>query len=164
MIRVIREDGIEILLNTNSVQKVRSGGFRRSVITLSNGESFAVKTTAFDVLEKIKAYQTGIREERREYEKALEKAEKEREKVASKEEKDRIEKELAAKEKLAAALEGTPEIEVTGNIADEPTTPQPETGNINPNEEEDEEDEEDETENEEEADEEEDEDDEDEEE
>jgi len=143
MIRIIREDGIEILLNTNSIQKVRSGGFRRAVITLSNGESFAVKTTAYDVLEKIKAYRSGIHEERRQYEKDLEKAEKEKEKAASKDEKEKHDREKAEKEKNAAATPENPDTEINGNVQDEPSTPPAVDGNIQPDENEDDEEDED---------------------
>ncbi|UCH92973.1 MAG: flagellar FlbD family protein [Candidatus Aminicenantes bacterium] len=68
MIRLIREDGIEILLNTAYIQQVGSDENRRAVITLTNGEVLKVKNPAYDVTQKTKAYLKGLKEERKEYE------------------------------------------------------------------------------------------------
>lgn len=69
MIRLLREDGIEILLNTNVIQKVEADEERRAVITLVNGEIVKVKNPVYDVTQKSKAYLKGLKDERREYEK-----------------------------------------------------------------------------------------------
>ncbi|MGD2090515.1 MAG: flagellar FlbD family protein [Candidatus Aminicenantes bacterium] len=71
MIRLIREDGVEILLNTTVIQKVEMGEERRAVITLSDGEILKVKNPVYDVTQKSKAFLKGIKEERRAYEKKL---------------------------------------------------------------------------------------------
>lgn len=71
MIRLIREDGVEILLNTTVIQKVEMGEERRAVITLTDGEILKVKNPVYDVTQKSKAFLKGIKEERRAYEKKL---------------------------------------------------------------------------------------------
>ena len=68
MIRLIREDGIEILLNTNVIQKVEADEERRAVITLVTGEVVKVKNPVYDVTQKSKAYLRGLKDERRGYE------------------------------------------------------------------------------------------------
>jgi uncharacterized protein YlzI (FlbEa/FlbD family) len=87
MIRVIREDGIEILLNTNVIETVEDNKDRKAVIKLGTGETITARTPAYDIIGKIKAYYKGIKDERTEYEKAHEKALKEKEKELAKAEK-----------------------------------------------------------------------------
>ncbi len=71
MIRLHREDGVEILLNTTAIQKVEMSEERRAVITLTDGEILKVKNPVYDVTQKAKAFLKGIKEERRAYEKQL---------------------------------------------------------------------------------------------
>ncbi|GEM_PF-1711419 len=85
MIRVIRDDGIEILLNTKLIEKVEEDEKFKAVITLSTGEKIKVKTPVYDVIQKAKAYHYGISEERSEYDKTLEKSIKEMEMAAESE-------------------------------------------------------------------------------
>jgi uncharacterized protein YlzI (FlbEa/FlbD family) len=85
MIRVIRTDGVEILLNTDVIKTVEGSKDIPTVITLNSGEKITVKTPAYDVGQKIKAYTAGIRQERREMEKADKDKEKAKEKAKAKE-------------------------------------------------------------------------------
>ncbi len=71
MIRLIRHDGVEILLNTTAIEKVEMDEERRAVLTLTNGEVLTVKNPVYDVTQKAKAFLKGIKEERRAYEKKL---------------------------------------------------------------------------------------------
>lgn len=71
MIRLHREDGVEILLNTTAIQKVEMSEERQAVITLTDGEILKVKNPVYDVTQKAKAFLKGIKEERRAYEKRL---------------------------------------------------------------------------------------------
>jgi len=71
MIRLIREDGIEILLNTETIQQVGLGEERGAIITLKNGEILKVKNPVYDIVQKTKAYTKGLRDERREYDKKM---------------------------------------------------------------------------------------------
>lgn len=80
MIRVIRDDGVEILLNSDLVQLVEDDEERNAIITLSTGEIIKAKSPAYDIVGKIKAHVQGIKQERKEYDKAVEKALKEKEK------------------------------------------------------------------------------------
>jgi uncharacterized protein YlzI (FlbEa/FlbD family) len=82
MIRVIRADGIEILLNTEFIQGVEGSKETPTIITLTTGEKIQVKTPAYDVVHKIKAFISGISQERRE---ASGKPEKDKEKEKEKE-------------------------------------------------------------------------------
>jgi uncharacterized protein YlzI (FlbEa/FlbD family) len=93
MIRVIREDGMEILLNTSVIEKVESTRERRGIITLGSGERIKVKTPAFDVIQKIKAAHSGLKQERRQYDKDQDQLEKEKEKLREQLEKEKAEKE-----------------------------------------------------------------------
>ncbi len=100
MIRVIREDGIEILLNANLIQRIEEDTRRKAIIYLESGESVKIKTNVGDVIQKIKGFRQGFGEESREYDKAIEKELKEREKAqkdkeakAKSEEKAKMEKE-----------------------------------------------------------------------
>jgi uncharacterized protein YlzI (FlbEa/FlbD family) len=57
MIRLLRLDGVEILLNTNQISLVESTP--ATVITLLSGEKINVKNTEVDVVAKIKAARKG---------------------------------------------------------------------------------------------------------
>lgn len=89
MIRLIREDGVEILLNTTVIQKVEMDEERRAVITLTDGEILKVKNPVYDVTQKSKAFLKGIKEERRAYEKKLPEAAAAKEKSQKRERSDR---------------------------------------------------------------------------
>lgn len=69
MIRLIRHDGMEILLNTELIMSV--GGTHKTEITLTNGETVVVKNARGDVLEKMRAYRIGKRLDRKNYEKKM---------------------------------------------------------------------------------------------
>jgi uncharacterized protein YlzI (FlbEa/FlbD family) len=97
MIRVIRDDGVEILLNSDLVQSVKDDKDRNAIITLATGEIIKAKSPAYDIVGKIKAYLQGVKQERKEYEKAVEKALKEKEKQQVKPEKKPKEKSEKAK-------------------------------------------------------------------
>lgn len=97
MIRVIRDDGVEILLNSDLVQLVEDDKDRNAIITLATGEIIKAKSPAYDIVGKIKAYLQGIKQERKEYDKAVEKALKEKEKGQAKAEKKTKEKNEKAK-------------------------------------------------------------------
>lgn len=86
MIRVIRADGVEILLNTLHIDRVEGSKDTPTIITLDNGEKIEVKTPAYDVVHKIKSFRFGISQERREAGKDVNKDKpKEKEKEAEKE-------------------------------------------------------------------------------
>ncbi len=87
MIRLIRIDGVEILLNTDAIQTVKDEN--GTVITLVNGEKLRVKNWVSDVAQKAKAYVRGINQEKKEIEKAEKEKEKEREKEEEKVERKR---------------------------------------------------------------------------
>ncbi len=76
MIRVIRIDGTEILINTDTIEKVVGDEENRAIITLTSGETLKVKNQVYDVTTKVKAYIKGISEER----KGTEKPKKDKEK------------------------------------------------------------------------------------
>lgn len=97
MIRVIRDDGVEILLNSDLVQCVEDDKERNAIITLATGEIIKAKSPAYDIVGKIKAYLQGVKQERKEYDKAVEKALKEKEKGKAKAEKKPKEKNEKAK-------------------------------------------------------------------
>ena len=97
MIRVIRDDGVEILLNSDLVQSVEDDKDRNAIITLATGEIIKAKSPAYDIVGKIKAYLQGVKQERKEYDKAAEKALKEKEKKQVKVEKKPKEKSEKAK-------------------------------------------------------------------
>jgi uncharacterized protein YlzI (FlbEa/FlbD family) len=59
MIRLIRQDGVEILLNVDAIKSVQ--GTDPTVITLNNGEKLKVKNHHRDITEKIKAYRIGVK-------------------------------------------------------------------------------------------------------
>ena len=89
MIRLIREDGVEILLNTTVIQKVEMSEERQAVITLTDGEILKVKNPVYDVTQKAKAFLKGIKEERRAYEKKLPEAAAAKEKSHKRDRSDR---------------------------------------------------------------------------
>ncbi len=70
MIRLIRDDGMEILLNDDRIRSVDTVG-ERTVILLSGGEVLTVKNSAVDVVTKMRAARQGLEEERRAYDEAL---------------------------------------------------------------------------------------------
>jgi uncharacterized protein YlzI (FlbEa/FlbD family) len=65
MIRVIRTDGVEILLNSDLIKTIEGDKDKTTIITLTNDEKISVKTPAYDVSQKVKAFITGISEEQR---------------------------------------------------------------------------------------------------
>lgn len=65
MIRVIRTDGMEILINARLMEAVNPNEEGGSVITLGSGEKVYIKNVYVDVLQKIDAYRQGLSEERR---------------------------------------------------------------------------------------------------
>ncbi|MCP4216039.1 MAG: flagellar FlbD family protein [bacterium] len=65
MIRLIRKDSIEILLNSDLVLELVNN-LEGTVIKLSNGDNLEVKNTRGDIMQKIDAYNFGLSEERRE--------------------------------------------------------------------------------------------------
>ena len=58
MIRLIRQDGVEILLNVDAIKAIQ--GKDPTVITLNNGEKLNVKNHSSDITEKIEAYRIGF--------------------------------------------------------------------------------------------------------
>ena len=76
MIRLIRADGVEILLNSDLIKSIEEN--EETDIILTNEEKIKVKNTKKDILLKIKAYKIGSSEERRDPEEKP--PEKEREK------------------------------------------------------------------------------------
>ena len=60
MIRLIRKDGIEILLNVNMIRSIESD--HETVINLHNGERLVVKNHPMDITEKIRAYRLGLKQ------------------------------------------------------------------------------------------------------
>lgn len=120
MIRVIREDGVEILLNSDLIQRVEENRARKAIVFMSTGDQIKLKTPVADVIQKTKAYQQGIKQERRDYEKNLEKLEKEKIEQEKEKEKLELEKQEKALAKLKAAEEAKKEDleEKNWNIAD----------------------------------------------
>lgn len=64
MIRLFRHDGVEIMLNIDMIQEIRSGP--KTVLLLVNGETLQVKNTQTDVLTKMRACCKGKEDEERE--------------------------------------------------------------------------------------------------
>ena len=58
MIRLIRKDGLEILLNSDWIKLVEQRG--DTVITLTSGDEIVVKNSPKDIMEKIRAFKQGI--------------------------------------------------------------------------------------------------------
>lgn len=65
MIRVIRTDGMEILLNTDQVHSVDPGN--PTTVIMTDGERVEVKNNAQDIWEKIHAAKIGHDEEIKKY-------------------------------------------------------------------------------------------------
>lgn len=63
MIRVIRNDGMEILLNTELIKSVEKTP--ETVVTLNTGDRVLLKSSLGDVMQKIDASRLGVREEER---------------------------------------------------------------------------------------------------
>lgn len=66
MIRVIRTDGLEILLNADLIKTIERNA--HTTITLTTGEIIAVKNEVDDVIVKIRAARIGIDEENKAHE------------------------------------------------------------------------------------------------
>ncbi len=66
MIRVIRSDGTEIMLNPDLIQSLDND--RETLITLVNGETLRVKNPLIDIVTKIQAHQLGLDSERQAHE------------------------------------------------------------------------------------------------
>lgn len=66
MIRVIRTDGLEILLNADLIKTIERNA--HTTITLTTGEKIAVKNEMDDVIIKIRAARIGIDEENKAHE------------------------------------------------------------------------------------------------
>lgn len=60
MIRLIRKDGVEILLNVDLIKSIEKTP--ETVITLTNGEKVEVKNAVGDITEKIRAYRIGLQD------------------------------------------------------------------------------------------------------
>lgn len=71
MIKLIREDGIEFLLNSDFIEKIEDGPY--TVITLKNGEELKVKNSQYNIIEKIKACTIGRREDKDNFKKQFRK-------------------------------------------------------------------------------------------
>jgi|GEM_PF-4291100 len=65
MIRAIRIDGTELLLNIDLIRSVERG--ETTVVIMTDGERIPVKNIAQDIWEKILANRQGLEEEQREY-------------------------------------------------------------------------------------------------
>jgi flagellar protein FlbD len=60
MIRLIRDDGMEILLNVDLIKTINEG--METTITLTTGEEVLVKNSHNDIVQKIAAFRSGISE------------------------------------------------------------------------------------------------------
>lgn len=86
MIRVIRQDGVEILLNTDIIETIEEAEEKTSVIKLTTGEEIHAKSPAWDISQKAKAYIRGIMQENKEYDRPKDKSkDKEKDKEKEKE-------------------------------------------------------------------------------
>jgi uncharacterized protein YlzI (FlbEa/FlbD family) len=66
MIRLIRTDGMEILLNSNMIESLVSGESKLgTVIKLATGDEVLVKNSRGDIMQKIGAYRMGLAAARR---------------------------------------------------------------------------------------------------
>jgi flagellar protein FlbD len=70
MIRLIKTDGVEFLLNVDLIKSIEE--IPETVITLINGEKIEVKNNIQDVLTKISAYRIGLDAEKEEEEQPTE--------------------------------------------------------------------------------------------
>jgi uncharacterized protein YlzI (FlbEa/FlbD family) len=76
MIRVIRTDSQEILLNSNLIENISPLPEKKgTVVTLGTGEKVYVKNTQGDILQKMDAYRLGLAEARRQEERDKKKPE-----------------------------------------------------------------------------------------
>ena len=60
MIRLLRADGMEILLNVDLIKTISEG--METKITLTTGEDVMVKNSHNDIVQKIAAFRSGISE------------------------------------------------------------------------------------------------------
>ncbi|MCU0287566.1 MAG: flagellar FlbD family protein [Acidobacteria bacterium] len=116
MIRVIRIDGVEILLNASHIENLGLTPDNITEVTLGTGEKIYVKNTPADILQKVDAYRFGMAEARREEDRERKKLEEDekaklKEKENKEKEKEAKEKEKEAKEKEAKEQEPTEDIE-----------------------------------------------------
>lgn len=122
MIRVIRVDGMEILLNSALIENLGLTPENLTEVTMGTGEKIIVKNTPADILQKIDAYRYGMAEARREEDRERKKKEelekeKEREKEKDREkarEKER-EREKAKEKEQAPEQEIEPDLEQEQN-------------------------------------------------
>lgn len=63
MIRLFRHDGLEIMLNIDTIKEIDPGP--PTVLTLLDGETLQVKNTSVDVMTKIRAHRKGKEDEER---------------------------------------------------------------------------------------------------
>jgi len=61
MIRLIRNDGLEFLLNIDLIKSIESGV--DTIITLNSGEKIRVKNSEKDIMQKIRTHRIGKMEE-----------------------------------------------------------------------------------------------------
>jgi len=66
MIRLIRTDRQEILLNADWIKSIENNS--PTTITLTTGEKITVKNEIDDVITKLRAARSGLEQERKEYE------------------------------------------------------------------------------------------------
>ncbi len=69
MIRLFRHDGLEIMLNSDTIREIDPGP--PTVLTLLDGETLRVKNTSVDVMTKIRAQRKGRDDEARKLSPAL---------------------------------------------------------------------------------------------
>lgn len=117
MIRVIRIDGVEILLNSSHIENLGLTPENITEVTMGTGEKIYVKNTPADILQKIDAYRFGMAEARREEDRERKKLE-EDEKVKLKE-KENKEKEKEAKVKASELKKQEPEPEIEPDLEQE---------------------------------------------
>lgn len=85
MIRVIRQDGVEMLLNTDLIEVIEEAEEKTSLIRLTTGDVIHAKTPAWDISQKAKAYIRGIMQENKDYDRNKDKSPKDKEKEKEKE-------------------------------------------------------------------------------
>jgi uncharacterized protein YlzI (FlbEa/FlbD family) len=117
MIRILRIDGMEILLNSSQIQDLGLTPENITEVTMSTGEKIYVKNTPADILQKVDAYRFGMAEARREEDRERKKFE-ETEKVKEKEKETR-EKEKEAKQKAREIKVQEPEQEIEPDLEQE---------------------------------------------
>ena len=61
MIRLFRQDGLEIMLNIDMIKEIADGS--PTLLTLVNGEKLLVKNSPIDVMTKIRACRKGKEDE-----------------------------------------------------------------------------------------------------